>query len=53
MVGNGSFLIVLFGGNEGFEQSENLDLVFYQREHHAKSRYKDFENEACLAMAWA
>ena len=45
MVGNESFLIVLFGRNEGFEQSENLDLVSYQRECHAKNSYKAFENE--------
>ena len=44
MVGNESFLIVLFGRNEGFEQSENLDLVSYQRECHEKNSYKDFEN---------
>ena len=45
MVGNESFLIVLFGRNEGFEQSENSDLVSYQRECHAKNSYKDFENK--------
>ena len=45
MVGTESFLVVLFGGNEGIEQSEDLDSVFYQRECHAKKSYKYFEND--------
>ena len=45
MVGTESFLVMLFGGNEGFELSKNLDLVFYQKERHAKHCNKDFENE--------
>ena len=45
MVGTESFFVMLFGRNEGFISSKNLDLVFYHRERHAKNRYKDFENE--------
>ena len=33
------------GRNEGFKESENLDLVLYQWERHAKNSYKDIENE--------
>ena len=45
MVGTKSFLDMLFVENEGFKLSKNLDLVFYQKERHAKHCYKDFENE--------
>ena len=44
MVRTEFFLVMLFGGNEGFKYSENLDLVFYQRESHAKN--KKIENAA-------
>ena len=45
MLGTESVLVLLFGGNEGFKYSEYLDLVFHQRERHAKNSYTDFENE--------
>ena len=59
MLGTESFLVMLLGGNEGFKLSENLDLVFYQREPRAKNIYKYFENsntvnkilcETCLIL---
>ena len=45
MVETKSFLVMLYGGNEGFKKSETLDFVFYQRECHARYRYTDFEKE--------
>ena len=45
MVGTENILVLFLGGNEGFKQSENKDLVLYQREHHTKNTYEDFKNE--------
>ena len=42
---NSEASLMLFIGNEGFKKSKNLNLVFYQRERHAKNSFKDFENK--------